>query len=78
MENTEIMRNDEVVEAAEEIVSASSGNGLKILGGGVIITAIGFGIYKLVKKIKSKKSEQKDAVPTEDYDLNENVVEFHE
>ena len=65
MENTEIMVNEEVMETAEEFVSRGSGNGLKILGGGVVIAAIGYGVYRLVKKIKAKKAESEDVISGE-------------
>lgn len=73
MENTEIMTNNEVVEAAEEIVSVGSGNGLKFIGGGVVIAAIGYGVYRLIKKIKAKKAEQQDAIPAEVCDFGEDT-----
>ncbi len=63
----EAMENNAVVEAAEEIVVASSNGVLKKLGivGG--LAALGVAGYFVVKKIKAKKNEAA-AVKSEAYD----------
>lgn len=62
MENQDIMTNEEVMETAEEIVAASSGNWLKIVGAGAGVAIVGYGLYKggklLKAKIKAKKEQQ--------------------
>lgn len=58
----EIIMNDEVIEAAEEIATAETGKGLKIAGGVALATLVGFIAYKAGKKlvamIKAKKAQQ--------------------
>lgn len=67
METNEIMTNEEVVEAVEEIVPASSENGLGIgIAIGATVVLGGVAAYKyivkpLVAKIKAKKNEQEDS-----------------
>lgn len=51
--NQEIMENNEVLEAAEEI--ATNVSGLKIVGGAVVIAGVIYGCYKLIPKLKAKK-----------------------
>lgn len=59
MENQEIMTNNEVVEVAEEVIEAGFGNGLKLVGGTLIIAGLAYGGYRLFKKLKSKKDAAK-------------------
>lgn len=73
MENQDIIMENEVVEMAEEFTTASSGNGMKLFGGAVIAGALGFGIYKLVKKVKAKKEQQ--SAPVDCYDLDGECVD---
>lgn len=50
MENNEIMNNDEVIEATEEIVKVSSGNGLrKVAGVGLAMLAGGLACKFIVE-----------------------------
>lgn len=74
MENTEIM-NTEVVEVAEEVVSAGSGNGFKVVGGVLAIAGLAYGGYKLVKKLIAKKKEQQEAIPVEICESDDECVE---
>lgn len=62
MENNEIMVNDEVIEATEEIVETKTGNGLLIAAGVGAALIVGTIIYKKVikpaiAKAKAKKAE---------------------
>lgn len=66
MENTEIMVNDEVMEAAEDFVPTGSGNALKAIGVGLAIVGAIYGGYKLIKKLKAKK-EAAEEVEGKDY-----------
>lgn len=67
METNEIMTNEEVVEAAEEIVPASSENGIGVgiaIGSAVVLVGVLTAKYivkPLVAKIKDKKNEQRDS-----------------
>lgn len=70
MENQEIMTNNEVVEAAEEIVEVGSGSGLKLVGGALIIAGLAYGGYRLIKKLKAKK-DQTDVIDMVDSTENE-------
>lgn len=57
MENTEIMSNNEVMEVTEDLATAGSGTGLKIVGGAAVIVGLAYGAYKLITKIKAKKEQ---------------------
>jgi hypothetical protein len=61
MEN-EIIMNEEVIEATEEIATAKSHNGLKIAGGIALLSLISFAAYKGGKwvraKIEAKKAQK--------------------
>lgn len=62
MKNQEIMENVEVIELEpEELVSASSGSGLKLVGGALILVGLAYGGYKLIRKWKAKKEQE--AIP---------------
>ena len=63
----EIIMNEEVIEAAEDVVvTTGSKTGWKIAGGVGLLALAGYGLYKggkwVVGKIKAKK-EQKCATP---------------
>lgn len=71
METNEIMNNEEVVETVEEIMTETSGNGLKIVGGVVVAVGAGYvlvkkvvipGYKKLKTKLEEKKAEKEDEV----------------
>lgn len=63
MENTEIIKNEEVIETAtEEIATSKLPKGLKIAGGVVVVTGIAYLAYKymgkpLYRKLKAKKEQ---------------------
>lgn len=82
MDEQNIMTNEEVMETAEEIVVANSGNWLKVVGGAAGVAVVGYGIYKgskwLAAKIKAKKEKQaEDSVET-DNESNVEVLEEQE
>lgn len=71
METNEIMNNEEVIEATEEIATAGSGDGLKIAAGIGLTVLVGGIAYKYIvkpiwTKIKAKKEEQKISVEDND------------
>lgn len=80
MENTnEIMVNEEVMESAEEIVTASSGKALKTLGiiGGVILVsglAYKYAIKPAIAKVKAKK-EQAEREAMEEVEIDEDIID---
>ena len=74
MENTEIMTNNEVVEVAEDLVPASSGNGLKMVGGALVIAGLIYGSYKLITKIKAKKKEKAEEAEVECNEFEDECV----
>ena len=55
----EEITNDEVLEVAEDIVEAGRFTGLKIFGGVVALAGLGYGAYRLIKKLKAKKADVK-------------------
>lgn len=71
MDANEIMTNDEAILVTEEIATAGSGNGFKIVAGiGLAVLAGGIA-YKyiakpLMAKIRSKKNQQEIIDVTED------------
>ena len=76
MEENNIMTN-EVIDVIDEVElePVKSGNGLKVLGGAAILGAIGFGVYKLVKKLKKKKEDQGVVIDVEPEAADVNVDE---
>lgn len=77
MENTEIM-NNEVINVAEEIVTADSGKVLKTLGivGGIVVVgavAYKYVVKPIVKKVKDKK-ELADGVTEDDVEPVESEI----
>ena len=73
MNTNEIMTNEEVVEVTEEIATAGSGKGFKVLAGVGLTVLGGFVAYKyvikpVVVKIKSKKEQQKIDAEFDDHD----------
>lgn len=60
MEANEIMVNEEVMEATPEIVSDGSGKVIDTIAGIAIAGLVGFGIYKLAKKIYTKVKTKRD------------------
>ena len=77
MENKEIMVNEEVMDATEELVTVDSGNGLKVAAGIGLAAIVGFGIYKLGKHIHAKIKAKKEAAMDEEcvMDLEEDFEE---
>lgn len=63
MDTNEIMVNEEVIEVTEEIATAGSGNGIKMVAGIGLAVLGGVAAYKylikpMVAKIKAKKEQQ--------------------
>lgn len=55
--NEEIMMtNDEVMDVAE-VTTTSSCNGLKVVGGLAVVGGLIYGGYRLIRKLRSKKSD---------------------
>lgn len=50
------MSNDEVMEVVE-VMPNNSGNGLRVIGGLAVVGGLIYGGYKLIRKLKSKKSD---------------------
>lgn len=69
----ERIMDNEIMEVSEDLVPASGSN----LGGklvvGAVVAGVGFGIYKLIKKFKSKG--EKDAVAVNRYEPEEDVID---
>lgn len=63
-----IITTEQVVETAEDIVTAADSNVIdkvfKFGVGAAIVTAVGFGIYKIYTKVKEKK--QQEEIPADD------------
>jgi molybdopterin-binding protein len=77
MENKEIMVNEEVMDAAEELVTIDSGNGLKVAAKIGLAALVGFGIYKVGKHVYAKIKAKKESKMCEDCieDLEEDFEE---
>lgn len=77
-----IMTNENVMETAEEIVTANSGNWLKSVGIGAGIALVGLAAYKCGKllkaKIEARKENQADDTVETDEDSNVIVLEEQE
>jgi hypothetical protein len=76
MNEQNMMTNDEVMEVAE-VMPTSSGNGLKVIGGLAVVGGLIYGGYRLIRKLRSKKSDgvidvDSDSVKVEDCDV-ENI-----
>lgn len=64
MENIEniVVENEDIMEnVMEEMVPATSGNGLKVAGGLGLAALVGLGVYKGVKFIRAKAKAKKEA-----------------
>lgn len=78
--NEEIMNNEEmVVEVVEDTANGVLNGGLKAAIGITLVAAIGFGAYKLGKKIHGKLKSKKEAIevnPADDREslMDENIV----
>ena len=82
MENIEniVVENEDTMEnVMEEMVPATSGNGLKVAGGIGLAALVGLGVYKSVKfiraKAKAKKEEKEESFEDEAMVDEEDVVE---
>lgn len=76
MENIEniVVENEEIMEnVMEEMVPATSGNGLKVAGGIGLAALVGLGVYKGVKFIRAKAKAKKEA--EEEYFEDEAMVD---
>lgn len=69
--NENIMENNEVLEAAEDMVPNGSGVGLKLAGGALILGGAIYGGIKLFKKIKAKRAEKAEAEIASHTECNE-------
>lgn len=64
MENIEniVVENEEIMEnVMEEMIPATSGNGMKVVGGIGLAALVGLGVYKGVKFIRAKAKAKKEA-----------------
>lgn len=77
MENKEIMVNEEVMDATEELATVGAGKGLKIAAGIGLAALVGFGIYKIGKRVSAKIKAKKEAAMDEGcvMDLEEDFEE---
>lgn len=66
MNEQNIMENNEVIEAAEDVVTSGIGLGLKLGVGALVLGGAIYGGIKLLKKIKSKKATDEDVEVDED------------
>lgn len=66
MENKEILTNEEIIEATEEL-TVDSRNGFKVFAGIGLAALVGFGAYKLGKRIYGKIKAKKEA--TDGYEV---------
>ena len=66
MNEQNIMENNEVIEAAEDVVTSGTGLGLKLGVGALVLGGAIYGGIKLLKKIKSKKATDEDVEVAED------------
>jgi len=60
MEENKLMEgiNEEtVIEVCEGVNKSIGGTVLKVGVGAVVVTALGYGVYKLIKKFKNRKNE---------------------
>lgn len=55
----EIIKNEEVIETAEEIATIGAGKGLKIAGGVAVAALVSFVAYKVGKKVAAKIKDKK-------------------
>ena len=58
MEDMKKIANEEIIETTEEVINEGSVGGLKALGIGLVLVAGGYGVYKLVRKLKNKYSNR--------------------
>ena len=73
MENENIMENNEVINAAEDVMTSGTGIGLKLVGGALVLGGAIYGGIKLFKKLKAKKAEKDDVVDVKYNDCDECV-----
>jgi hypothetical protein len=79
MDTNVIMENEEVIEATEEIVESSTGNGLKVAAGIGLAVLLGvvayrYGVKPLLAKIKAgkeKKTTETEIISDKEYDDDE-------
>ena len=79
IENIVVENEDTMKNVMEEMVPATSGNGLKVAGGLGLAALVGLGVYKGVKfiraKAKAKKEKKKEPFEDETMVDEEDVVE---
>ena len=76
MENNEVMVNEEVIEAVEEVATSNTYNGIVVLSSGIVTLGAGYLLVKkviipLVDKIKAKKEAKRaeaECESTEDFE----------
>ena len=76
--NENIMENNEVIEAAEEVVTSKSGLGLKLGLGALAIGGVIYGGMKLLKKFRTKKEEDEIIEIAEGEIIEDKNVEVEE
>ena len=76
MENQDMVVNNEVIEVAEEVIETGSGNAWKFGIGAVAIVGLGYGIYRIVKKIKANKEQYVTYELTEENSCDECIEEI--
>ena len=73
MEENKVMEtfNGEVVnQVCEEVTSSNKNVALKLGVGAVVVTAAGYGVYRLYKKVKNRKHDNENVEV--EYDVNDN------
>lgn len=62
------INEETVIEVYEGVNNSMGSTALKIGVGAVVVTALGYGVYRLVKRIKNRKN-QTEVVETEYVDI---------
>lgn len=83
METNEILTNEEVMNAAEEVVTESSGKTLKalgIFGGAVLIGGLAYkyAVKPIIAKVKAKKEPDDFSDDADDIDIVDAEIESEE
>lgn len=78
MNEQNIMENNEVIEAAEEVITSKSGLGLKLSLGALAIGGVIYGGMKLLKKFRAKKEEDEIVEIAEGEIIEDKNVEIEE
>lgn len=78
MNEQNIMENNEVIEAAEEVITSKSGLGLKLGLGALAIGGVIYGGMKLLKKFRANKEEDEIVEIAEGEIIEDKNVEVEE